>query len=499
MWMLAAAGILVPLVIHLWNIREGKTLKIGSVALLVESSRQRARSLQLRDILLLLLRCLVILLLASLLAGPFRTSTPPESQQKGWIVLDKETAAQAYRHFRPQIDSLIAAGMQVRYFEKEFTRLNKAELAALKDTIHTNDTVSYWGLLRPLQKQVPVTLPVYLYTPNRLNAFRGPRPQLSLQLHWQTFTTADSSHRRLAGAQLAAADSIRILEAVSSPDALQYQVRTVSATRPAAAGYQVRFDQGRMLLAPSDTGALDQTAVEIDTATKRMIIYTDTFVADANYLQAALRAIGQYAQRRMEIKRVGVPTQITGRPDWIFWLSDKPLPPSVKADHVLRYQAGNPKPVRSWIVEADRQSNAEPVSVYKLVADSSATSFQVALWQDGFGNPLLTKSDQGTGHLYRLYTHFNPQWNDLPWSNRFPVWLMRLLEENDHNKDWVRQDTRRIDPQQSEPEIIKTAASGTTLLAGERTDLAKPLWIAAFLILLLERILTFRKKTEKPS
>ena len=68
---LAATGIIVPLIVHLWNVKKGKTLKIGSIILLGESAKQSSKSFQIKDWLLFLLRSLLIIIIAFLLAEPF--------------------------------------------------------------------------------------------------------------------------------------------------------------------------------------------------------------------------------------------------------------------------------------------------------------------------------------------------------------------------------------------------------------------------------------------
>jgi len=68
--MAAAAGIIIPGIIHFWNRKQSKILKIGSISLLTQSYKQQAKSLQLQQRLLLLLRCLLILLIALLLSHP---------------------------------------------------------------------------------------------------------------------------------------------------------------------------------------------------------------------------------------------------------------------------------------------------------------------------------------------------------------------------------------------------------------------------------------------
>lgn len=68
---LLAAGI--PLLIHLWNRRQAVTIDFSSLMFLVTAHRQNVRRLQLRQLLILLLRMLIITLIALSLARPFLT------------------------------------------------------------------------------------------------------------------------------------------------------------------------------------------------------------------------------------------------------------------------------------------------------------------------------------------------------------------------------------------------------------------------------------------
>jgi UDP-N-acetylglucosamine:LPS N-acetylglucosamine transferase len=56
----ALAALSIPVIIHLWNIRPGKTLKVGSISLITEASKSTKRSFKLLDILLLIIRCLLL-------------------------------------------------------------------------------------------------------------------------------------------------------------------------------------------------------------------------------------------------------------------------------------------------------------------------------------------------------------------------------------------------------------------------------------------------------
>ncbi|NND11568.1 MAG: hypothetical protein HKN96_10170, partial [Flavobacteriaceae bacterium] len=73
----ALLGLIVPLAIHLWSKKEGKTIKIGSIKLLSEADSKQSRSIKLNEYWLLLLRMLSVALLVFILAEPgFIKKTP---------------------------------------------------------------------------------------------------------------------------------------------------------------------------------------------------------------------------------------------------------------------------------------------------------------------------------------------------------------------------------------------------------------------------------------
>ena len=67
-WLAAAAVIVIPVILHLWNDRRGKVLRIGSIVLLTGDSQRMSWTRRLSQWWLLLVRCLLLLALAVLLA-----------------------------------------------------------------------------------------------------------------------------------------------------------------------------------------------------------------------------------------------------------------------------------------------------------------------------------------------------------------------------------------------------------------------------------------------
>src|ERR1700754_3022267 len=106
-WLAAMAGIILPAIVHLWNDRRGKVLRIGSITLLEGASQRLSWSRQLSQWWLLLVRCLLVMALAFLLAAPY-WKVQDAGKKKGWVLTD--TGATTVRG--RVIASLLAAGWE---------------------------------------------------------------------------------------------------------------------------------------------------------------------------------------------------------------------------------------------------------------------------------------------------------------------------------------------------------------------------------------------------
>src|ERR1700710_2065749 len=105
-WLAAMAGVVFPGVISFWNDRRGKVLRIGSISFLEGASQRMAWSRRISDWWLLLLRCLLGMALALLLAGPYWVQK--DNGRKGWVLAD----AGAMTVYGATIDSLVKAGWE---------------------------------------------------------------------------------------------------------------------------------------------------------------------------------------------------------------------------------------------------------------------------------------------------------------------------------------------------------------------------------------------------
>jgi len=486
--MYATAGIIIPVAIHLWNVKQGKILKVGSIALLTLNATKNTSSLKLNELLLLLLRCLMIVLLAVLLSQP-QWKTARKNGQTGWVLINKEELKQTYDHFKPQVDSLIKAGYQFHYFDTGFEKkdINDA-LAEQKDST-AQKTPDWWGLVRRLNNNVDTALPVYLFTSNSLNSFTGNRPVISFPLHWYTYTVPDQAAIFLTNAYATSTDSMRIVIANSTSTGTKNSYQDVSLREPGSLGYSVNATNKGLEL--SYKGGYP---VIIDTATLHITVYADTYVNDARYLKAAIDAIRQFSKRRIILSVVNSVTQVPYKQDWLFWLSDQEIPGNITANNVFKYEHGKEQGSNSWIITGDEYSpDADQISLYKYIPVQNADG--VAIWQDGFGNTLL---NMGTGrvNIYHFFSHFDPSWNDLPWSNDFPKLLFKLIIHQD-DPAWLSrsQDKRSIDNAQVQPRF-KKVNNDAKADANVSEDLSRLFWALVFIVFFSERIIALNLKKE---
>lgn len=484
-WLWAAAGIVVPIAIHLWNIKQGKTLKVGSIAFITAMAKSQASSLKLSQWLLLLLRCLLIVVLALLIAKPY-FEQQQKDKEKGWILIAPDGLKATCNAYKPLIDSLQNSGYALHYFDKDFEAINwKDTLHNVRDTT-TNSGIFYWVLLKALAEKLPDGFPVYLFTDDQLQHFTGRRPQLSLHLNWYNYPSTDTVATWLANAYQTPADSIKITIGKSNAFGTYYTYKSLAANS-AGDDYTIVENNGRILVS---NDALHQT-VYADTSTLFISIYTNKYFADANYLKAALDAIKDFTQHKMQVIVVNNIANIPAGSDWLFWLSEDKLPSSVAKNNILVYEGGKSENIHSALITDSKAvlTANEPVALYQYIPNKAVAYTPV--WKNGLDEPVLSIQDSST-NIYHFYSRFNPQWNNLVWHPAFPQLLYNLLYGEKDNVAIVM-DKRMMDASQMQPSFIKEEKKNNQKVLHDQKDLSQAFWLAAFFLFLLERVIAFKQ------
>ncbi|MEX8548261.1 MAG: BatA domain-containing protein [Mucilaginibacter sp.] len=498
LWLWAMAAISIPVLIHLWHIKTGKTLKIGSIALLGESARQSSRSFRINDWLLLLLRCLLLILLALLLTQPYWQKQAQQTKTKGWVLVEKGPIKEVYAHFKPQMDSLLKAGYTLHQLDTSFKAINLQQV--LNDTVKTltinTKPRSYWPLLVLLEQQIPQKTPTYLFTFNQLQHFQGVKPALNLDLRWKTYTPADSVSTWIQNAYFTSKDSIRIIVGESKPAHTSFSTINLQSADRGNSRFNVSFEEGKPVVSLKNK---PRNLVLVDTSTLKITIYQNQFPVDAAYLNASLQSVKKFTGRKMKINLANNFSQIPSNQNWIFWLSNQNFPLNssklVSGGSLFQYENGKTQSINSWI--NDENVN-DPINLYQqILPDKRSIATTENVWQNGFGEPVLSSQNFGNKNIYHFYNRFNPAWNDLVWSSDFPKLILNLILKSYPQQNFEAFDKRTIAANQQQIETATNENPAKQInQPKDLTDLKHAFWIALLIVFLLERIVALRPKKE---
>jgi hypothetical protein len=447
---------------------------------------------------LLLLRCLLLLALAFLLAGPYWRKGGAAGAGKGWVLEEGggdgvggdagAGVGGARAAYRPLIDSLLKAGY-VRHV--------------------LDDSVNYWDGFRRADQAAPEGVPFYIFTAGLAQRFSGERPATEREVHWYTARAFDTARHWVQRAWRMGHDSIRVLAGTSQPTGSFYHVENFAA---------------------GGGGMMGGTGV-MDTSGLRVTIYTEpAYRQDGRYVAAAVRALQEFTRRRIEVVVTDRVPAVAAPADggWLFWVALRPVPASLGFAHVLSYETGRVVDVDSWV---------EGVELMKEVQGTGIGL--TAVWADGYGRTILGKEIGGGrfprtgGERYHLFTRFDPDWSGLSWSRSFPVLLASLLFSEDAPGPAIAADRRVLDPEQIAPvqgdagadrqaaalrtltarvrrgdgaemrndreemtedrEGMRNVRGGMNMATRGAIDLAPAAWLLITLLFILERVISYGK------
>lgn len=185
-WLMAAAGLLIPVLIHWWRSRSGRVLEIASVRFLEKGAQPVARRRRLQDLLLLFIRCLLFVVAAAWLATPLLPPSKAKKAASGWLLISDDVRTAALTDHRNLVDSLLHKGYELRAFRKDFPLLTK-------NTAPAQDNVPYFSLLDAADRRLRDDQSLFLITGNARARFGSSKPALAHALTWRLLPMAPAS------------------------------------------------------------------------------------------------------------------------------------------------------------------------------------------------------------------------------------------------------------------------------------------------------------------
>ncbi|OAQ39550.1 hypothetical protein A5893_08110 [Pedobacter psychrophilus] len=482
--LLAAAGIIVPLIIHLWNVKKGKTLKIGSVFLLGESAKQSSKSFQIKDWLLFLLRSLLILMIAFLLAEPFLKTENSEKNIKGWILFDEAKYADLSAKQKAVIKLLNEKGYEIHDFDKGFNKIALVDSQSFLNKKASN--IPPFSLIKQLNSQLAGDFKTIVYTDLSQSKFQGSIPKVHLDLEIRSITAKDTLSQSVIYALVGKQDSIKVLCMKSSASQTTFETVNYNVNHK---DLELNIENGESFIRFKN----QKNWVKVISKPLKIDVYTDD-KQDAIYLNSALKAIAGFTKMNIIINNPQQFSLVSTDADWIFWLSEKPFNQQNKLAEktkLFSYAVGKTENINRLL----KTGSSENDRIYKRIINISSVDDNI--WTDGFGNAIISKNTNGKSTNFQFYTRLNPQWTDLVWSENFPRSLMSVLfkETNlmNENYDLDVNDKRQIAKNQTFIFDGKSLNKAKTISKIDYS-IASYFWIAAFFTFFLERVLTYRKK-----
>ncbi|MBC7650615.1 MAG: hypothetical protein H7101_02575, partial [Deinococcales bacterium] len=343
----------------------------------------------------------------------------------------------------------------------------------------SNTPISYWQLTKQLDEKITGNKPIYLFINNQLHNFTGNRIATNKQIKWFTYSAKDTVEKWLHTAYKTFDDSIKIGIKNSTTTATNITFQTVTHKDGRQGNYIINKLSNSISFNTNDS-------ILIDTSRFLVTIFTDKYNIDATYIKAAIDAVQQFTKKQVFCTIISDLNKLPENNNLIFWLSDKPIQKLDKKVKIIQYATGKISDSLTWLSHTETPINKTVI----------ANKNYITIWQDGFGNPLLSVADSNQ-NLYYLHTHFNPTWNDFVWQKNFPKLILSiLLDDYQIQKPIVKKDKRTIDVQQISASNNNTLNRKNNDIQYALKDITPFIWLLAFIIFYIERLLSF--KSYKP-
>ena len=290
----ALLGLAVPVAIHLWSKKEGKTIKVGSLKFLQESDSQKSSSIKLNEFWLLLLRMLLITILVFILAEP-RLHYKIENSPITYLV---EKSLLSSSEVKTLTDSLSNTS-EVRFLETDFPEYKPENL---KDTF--SETPNYWQLAR--QMGTLETDSIVVFTNAFFSGIKGKRPEISKDVNWINLNPG-TTKTNLVGA-VKRDNEIEKISVISDAESFKFQKEKQNLSTS-----EIETEFGNI------------SVVELDTL--QVQIYAEQeFQAEKKYIKASFLALGKYLEEPIEIINFEEENFNPSSEEILIWLSEKPAP-----------------------------------------------------------------------------------------------------------------------------------------------------------------------------
>ncbi len=284
----ALSGLSIPIGIHLLSRKDGKVIQIGSLRHLQETNTQQFKGIQLNEIILLILRCLLIIIFVFLISGMNFNSL----KKKQALLVLIEKGLENNKMVTSQLENLQKQGYEPRWLADGFP--------PMKDSLMKYMPLAYWEIAHNLKDHNFSN--AIVFSKNKIGGFKGLRQALQSNIQWFSIPS-DPLEYTLS--TISIHDSVMVRTGHSSSDKTYFTNQTFSVH-------------------------------DVDTFVESILNDTIVIVAEKSYqlekkiVLASLKAINQSIPAEFTIVQSSLEKiQSTGYGDWCIWLTNQAISDSV--------------------------------------------------------------------------------------------------------------------------------------------------------------------------
>jgi len=306
----ALLGLAVPIAIHLWSKKEGKTIKIGSIQLLSEADSKQNSSIKLNELWLLLIRLILVALVILIMAEP-QIKCNTINTKLTYII---EPALFENKSISKFLDT-ISTEASFRLLQKNFPEFELDNISNLNKTVP-----NYWQLAQEMDDLHSDS--IIVLANGFVHGIKGKRPEINANVEWIILNEDETSEKTIK--TIKKGEDIELLTLISDSQSLSFKNDLIPVNSS-----DIEWNQTKDSLKINNKWQI----VNIERPLKVLIFSETTLKTEVRYIEAAFKSISKYLNRPFEIEVVNEYTNKQDEIDYdcVVWLSkDRPFESSGK-------------------------------------------------------------------------------------------------------------------------------------------------------------------------
>jgi len=299
----ALLGLAIPIVIHLWGKKEGRTIKMGSIQFFKESDPKKTSSISINEWWLLVLRMLIIGIIACILAEPALEKSKADKSLT--YLMDPSIALDP--DFKNLVDSL-DFDHDLKLLQKDFPDLDREDLNVADYRIP-----DYWQLAKQMEN-LPADS-IVVFTRASVPGIKGKRPEINKSIKWILVNAKNLKSTPVKARRTE--NGVELISMLSDDKRLKFEKEVVSIN-------DTRLEiihQGDSLKVTGSNES-QRLALKKEIEMNVQLFYSDSLAKEVRYIQSAFSAISKYLDADIKLSKIRSRDSLIER-NPLIWLSDE--------------------------------------------------------------------------------------------------------------------------------------------------------------------------------